>query len=291
MTAARWHDKADAFVYGWREREGDDPTLHAVVLGLAVAQHETACGDAWPGEHNWGAVQKRVPNAQEKAALAKAGVVPSPKNVARAREVIAAAIEAGECQPLTNEALHCDSSPGKGWYFVYFWAFKTDVGGASLFVKILATNRKNCKAVLLNDHGTEMQLADGMYATRYYEGFYEKNVWYVKGADGKWHKWVSADPPPEGAQKGSVLNVRAYGGALAAITPGIRKALVDWHLPSGEPTEDPPLETEPGPEHPDAHADTEPAPPVIPYVPLEVDWDEIRRARDDYIKEWDDGEG
>lgn len=276
MTAARWHDKADAFVHGWRERRGDDPPLHAVVLGLSVAQHETACGDSWPGEHNWGAVQKRVPNAAEKALLSQKGIVPSPKNVAAARAAIA---EAG--LPVVDEALHVDSSPGKGWYFVYFWAYQTDVGGASLFVKIIAVNRPACLAILLNDYGSETQLAQAMYNSRYYEGFYEKTKWYTKGADGKWHKWTSADPTPEGAVQGATLNVRAYAGALAAITPAIRLALKDWHVPSGEPTEDPAPETEPAPP---PHADTEPAPPLIH---IDVDWDEIRRDRDDLIKEWE----
>ena len=306
MTAARWHDKADSFVHGWRERLGDDPPLHAVVLGLSVAQHETACGDAWPGEHNWGAVQKRTPNQHERVVLSRAGIAPSPKNVAAARVAIQAAIDSGEslvikvpeldakgkptgktvdkdigpCPTLTDEALHCDSSPGKGWYFVYFWAFKTDVGGASLFVKILAVNRPGCRAVLLNENGTELQLAEGMYNTGYYEGFYKGGSWYTKGADGKWHEWVSSDPHPPGAMQGSSLNIKAYAGSLSALTPGIRQALRDWQPPSGEPTEDPAPETDPSP-----NAPTEPAPPLIQ---LEVDWDEIRRARDDLIREWED---
>jgi hypothetical protein len=282
MTTVRWHDKADAFVHGWRERLGVDPPLNAVVLGLAVAQHETACGDAWAGEHNWGAVQKRVLNAEEKTLLSSKGIVPYHRRVVRDGKPVtessvpaarAAIAEAG--LPLDREALHIDSSPGKGWYFVYFWAFPNDVEGASFFIKILAVNRASCRAVMLNDKGTEHQLAEGMYNSRYYEGFYERGAFYSKGTDGKWHKLPAG--ASDNAVKGETLNIKAYGGALAAITPKIRQALVDWHPPSGEPTEDPAPDTEPV--HP-----TEPAPPLIQ---LEVDWDEIRRDRDDYIRDWD----
>jgi hypothetical protein len=81
MTLSRWHQKANAFVTAWRRRFGNDPTQHAVVLGLSVAQHETRCGDAWPGpdkipntaddENNWGACTFRAVNAAEYAAIAQ----------------------------------------------------------------------------------------------------------------------------------------------------------------------------------------------------------------------------
>jgi hypothetical protein len=52
MNFERWYRKADAYTEAWKDAFGSYPPRGAVVLGLAVAQHETACGDAWPGENN-----------------------------------------------------------------------------------------------------------------------------------------------------------------------------------------------------------------------------------------------
>jgi peptidoglycan hydrolase-like protein with peptidoglycan-binding domain len=204
-TPAQWWDKANAYAAGWAEKLGGSPSLHNTALGLSVAQHETHCGDAWPGEHNWGAVQKRLPNEPEKAALAAAGIVAKPANVKAARDAIAAAIASGTAPPLDSEALHVDSSPGKGWYFVYFWAFATDAEGAALFVHVLAQDRPSCQADLESDAADEQQLAADMYETHYYEGFHDPNQ-------------------PGGAQ----ANIDDYATALGRWRPQIQAALAGW---------------------------------------------------------------
>lgn len=198
----RWRDKAQAFHEGWLSVFGTPPSLHAVVLGLCVAQHETRCGDAWPGEHNWGACQKRRLTPEEKAAVV--GIVCGPKTVEQARVALR---EAG--LPPDQEALHVDSSPGKGWYWVYFWAFPDDVGGAALFVKVIARQRPGCR-VILDGAGGPMELAGAMYRSGYYEGFH--------------------DPKAPG---GKEQNIADYGGSLARLEPGIRGVLSGWqgHAP------------------------------------------------------------
>src|ERR1700690_2074360 len=80
-TKEWWIGKATAYATAWgKVFPGESPTVHNVRLGLAVAIHETWAGDAWVGEHNWGAVQKRGLTAQEKVVLT--GLPPSPANVA-----------------------------------------------------------------------------------------------------------------------------------------------------------------------------------------------------------------
>lgn len=285
---SRWHDKADAFVHAWRMNYGDDPSLQAVVLGLSVAQHETRAGDAWPGadgvvgtaddENNWGATTLRALNAEERAVLKAAGITPTvgAGHEARAKAAQAAIQAAGLPMPQAN--IHCDSAPSLGPYFVWFAAFSNPIDGAAYFLKLLCglKTRKMAYSVLTQG-GNEVQLATAMYLAGYYTGFYKKASEYVRTGNG-WREMKPGETLPTGAvtKKGSDLNIAAYAGALQNITPSIRLALKDWHPPSGEPTEDPAPETEP------PLADTDPAPPLLP---LEVDWDELRRARDALIKE------
>lgn len=211
-SAARWVTKADAYATGYKLKTGVTPSVWNVALGCAVAQHETLCGDAWPGEHNWGACQRpdgRLTSA-ESAVLASAGIVPKPTNVAAARAAFAAA---GLVR--ANAALHCDSSPKSGWYFVFFYAFDTDAEGAELFVDALAVARPACRAVLDRSVGAwasdSIALSGGMYASHYFEGFYVPSKVY---------------PQKDGTTKtGAELNVAAYGGSIYSLAPGIFTAL------------------------------------------------------------------
>jgi hypothetical protein len=225
-SVPRWPAKADAYAAGWKNKFGAWPSKANVILGLAVAQHETACGDAWSGEHNWGACQKRTLNVQERAALSRAGITANPHNVAAARGTIAQAIANGSCPPLDHEALHVDSSPVTGWYFVYFWAFATDEGGATLFVHVLAEQRASCRLTLEGAQdatlvGDAYKLAATMYQTHYYEGVHNPHQ-------------------PGGAQ----ANINDYAQALQGLVPGIAVALSAWTpdgsvpAPPGPPTFD-----------------------------------------------------
>lgn len=217
-TAERWRSKADAFVDGWRaEYGGETPPLHAVILGLSVAQHETHCGDSWPGpdglvgteddENNWGATTLRALNAAERAVLAKAGLAPTvgPGHNERAKAAMDALRASG--LPLPQGVIHCDSSPRLGPYFVFFASFPTPWEGARYFVHLLCGSggKRPAHAVLLDPAGTEQQLADAMYRAGYYTGFNDPKQ-------------------PGGAQK----NVDAYAGSLRAISPGVRAGLAGW---------------------------------------------------------------
>ncbi len=295
-TVAWYEKKADALVHAWRMQYGTDPPFLAIVLALAVAIHETNAGESWPGpdgivgtcddEHNWGATTLRALNAAERTVLSAAGILPTvgPVHEARAKAAMLALATSG--LPLPQAVIHCDSAPNQGPYFVWFASFKTDVDGAAYFLKLLCgvQQPKAAKAVLLDPAGTELRVAAAMYGAGYYTGFYKKKSVYHQ-VNGKWVEVKPGETPTEPTRLGADLNIAAYGGAMRALTPGIRLGLKDWQPPSGEPTLDP------APEQDICTGDTEPAPPPVPsqapaaLLPLEVDWDEVNRARDELVRD------
>lgn len=221
MSTARWYTKANAYALAWREVFGLEAPKSAVVLGLAVAEHETHCGDSWPGENNWGACQLRALNAAEHEAVA--GIPPHPSNVDEAR----AALEAhGLNEP--KGGLHADYSPNKkAYYFVWFAKFATEAEGAHYCVHVLAEQRPTCRTVMTAAMGSEYELAEKMYASHYYEGFRNPKALYEKYA-GAWHTIAPSDPAQGPRSTGAALNIADYAGALSNLTPGIRAALADW---------------------------------------------------------------
>ena len=217
---ARWFNKANAFASAWKSKFGVDPKPATVALGLSVAQHETRCGDAWPGEYNWGAVQHRVPNTDERSVLSAAGP-PNPKSVGAARDALALAIAAGTIPEPEQCALHVDSSPGKGWYWVFFWSFNNDEEGAAFFIRIIAEKRAACRAALENATLENLDLAatdlaTQMYRSRYYEGFH--------------------DPKEPG---GIQANIDDYAASLQRILPGIVAGMSGWAPGATLPPPDP----------------------------------------------------
>lgn len=220
LTPEWYRAKADALAEGWRRRFGTVPAKHTVELALAPAILETRAGDAWPGEFNWGATTLRSLNAAERKVLADAGIAPTvgPGHTEIAARAQSALVAAGLAP--TNGVIHCDSYPGRGAYFVYFFRGQDDADGAAYFVKLLAEG-KPARAVLENPKGTEQQLAAAMYARGYYAGFHTHAT-------------------PEGNQ----ANIDSYASGLRKITPGIRAALKDW-APAGVDVPPPSASPEP----------------------------------------------
>jgi peptidoglycan hydrolase-like protein with peptidoglycan-binding domain len=218
-TPQRWVVKATAFAAGWADVfAGEVPSMWAVALGLAVAQHETSCGDAWVGEYNWGGVQLGGLNSEESEYLQSAGIAPSPSNVPVARAALAAA-------GLTRQggALHVDTSPvgGEHYYFAWFAAFSDDEAGATYFVRVLCQRRPQCKLALVsslgNWGGSATNLATAMYKSGYYEGFHDPRL-------------------PGGIE----ANIADYARAILALAPGIYNILASqgWTPSPGRPVFD-----------------------------------------------------
>jgi len=188
----RYQRKARTIVDAWTSLFGAPPSMRAVVRAMCVAEFETHLGDArksWAGEHNWGAIHKRSLTAAEGATLAAHGISAEggDEALATARALV---------QPTAkDEALHIDSAPSRGHYFVWFWAFPSDAAAARKFLQILVAQRPPVRAALERDDIADT--ARAMYETRYYDGLYE-------------------DPE---------ANIRAYGARLAELEPGIIAAL------------------------------------------------------------------
>lgn len=215
---SRWHDKADALTVGWRRVfTGETPPLGGIVLALAVAQHETQCGDAWPTCRNWGACTLRGLNDAEREVLRRASVFPTVANPTATRhaEQIAMGVLTGSGLEIPEAELHCDSAPNIGAYFTWFAAFDDDASGAEYFARVLARQRPQCHALLMTVGSEEHGLAALMYQSHYFLGFHDPHQ-------------------PGGAEQ----NVEDYARALRALTPEIHLALIDWVPPSDAPSDE-----------------------------------------------------
>jgi len=224
----RWRAKADAVVTAWRTRLGYTPSLSAVVGVLCVAEHETRCGDSWPGEYNWGACTLGPLNQLELEAVKLAGLKPVTVPYSAALAVAAEAervirgigsmgpvgFKMGVMVPHAN--VHCDSKPsptGKGQvpYFTWFAGFNDDAGGAEYLISMLCgTNGKRAARYTLEDGMGVRLLAGDMYDAGYYTGFYLREKTY---------------DTPAGPLLGRTINIQRYGDKLATIEPRVRAAL------------------------------------------------------------------
>lgn len=186
---ARYLAMANAAIGAWRSLFGTTPTKHAIVLVLAVAEHETPGGGP-KGAHNWGGVKKRPLSPGEAALLAAHGVraADGPSAVAAARALLSAG---------PDEILYRDSSP-EGWHFAWFWRSDTEERAARRLLQTLVAARPKVRAIL--DGATPLELARAMYETRYYTG-------------------TSTD---------AETNVRTYAAALEGHVARIAAALPHW---------------------------------------------------------------
>jgi murein L,D-transpeptidase YcbB/YkuD len=239
MTPEWAASKAQAVTDAWRARYGSTPSKASVMRVLWVALHETRCGDAWPGEHNWGAVQRRALTKPERELATRAmalGVEAEARALLAGRTAAEAKAErarvqreAGPQPTNAGEALHWDSSPTSGRYPCWFAAFPSDVEGAGHLLKTLLDNRPAIKARAATL--TAWELAELMYRSRYYEGFH--------------------DPRPTpgevvakgGLTKGQTANVSDYASALRRAERAFDVALERWTPEGG-------LEPEPWPPRP-----------------------------------------
>lgn len=230
---ARWYRKANAVADAWLDlHPAADPPLGAVVLTLAVAQHETQCGDAWPGSNNWGAVTRRALDTAERSVITAAGIRPiiSPTVARITAELDAAAALAKAGIPVPADCvLHIDSAPNTGAYFVMFAREATERDGARVLLRTLSraselTILTAAKAPFADD---AVALARVMYAAHYYTGFFKPGAWYDRSK-----AEVPHDTP--GALPGTEMNMAAYGSSLVSLVGPIAVALVLW-TPGAEP--------------------------------------------------------
>lgn len=233
-SKAEWWLKANAVA----SAVGGEPKMQTVVMYLTIAEGETACGEAtgWEGEHNWGATTARALHADEHAVLEAAGVRATVDlRDLRAREfaaraAIAAAVAAGKLSdPGPTVALHCDSAPTTGPYFVWFAAFPDDVAGAKYFASFFrAAAERDALA-----SGAPYAMASAMYAAGYFKGFHVGHGLYEQ-REGRWVLLMPGEGASTPTKTGAELNIAAYASTLERLGPVIRAALVGW-TPGAEP--------------------------------------------------------
>lgn len=203
-TPESWRSKAASCAAAWQQKFSRPPTDNELSLALAVAEGETRCGDAWPGEHNWGATTLRSLTDAERQAVVAAGVSPT---VGAGRDAAAKAAEAaigaaGMPSPLgppVTGRIHCDSYPGRGAYFVWFAAFDDDIAGAAYFLRAIC--RTGAERAALQT-GSAQSMAAAMYAAGYYSGFH-----------------------PHSTLEGNQANIDDYARMIGSSLPAIRAAL------------------------------------------------------------------
>jgi hypothetical protein len=191
---SRFEEKAGVLVTAWQRRyDGGLPSKLAVLLVCSVAEHETRCGDSWPGEHNWGAIQRRTMSEAERA-IVRAGGKPEPRDA--------------------FEALHGDSSPIHGRYQVWFWRFPNDVEGANKLLEVLLDKRPSIQKDI--DRLSTDELARRMYLTRYYEGFHDPRP------------RPGEQVPTGGLTQGQRANIADYARAIGRHFVAFRAGLAVW---------------------------------------------------------------
>jgi hypothetical protein len=220
MRTREWYyQKALAATTAYQHRYGRNPTKNALCLMLAVALHETQCGDAWNHSGNWGAVQRRRMTPEERAAV-KAGKVPPPRDA--------------------FEELHGDSSPINGKYQTWFYKFPAgikyppadlegDQAGAWILWRTLIDERASIAAEI--DRMIPETLARRMYDSGYYEGFHDpRQTYFLIG--GKWIPEDKVQPgmltPETPKQSGKELNIQSYAGAIRRGFGEFNANLGDW---------------------------------------------------------------
>ena len=205
MSVARWQSKATSLAQAWVRVTGAQvPNMNALHLGLAQAEFETNCGEAWGSAHNWGATDLRSPNAAERAAYAAGTLKPG-------YWLHHDGTFGPDRRPGDVGIFQGDSDPNAGKFVVWFAAFDDDVSGAAYYLRY---GRKPC----LNDPAcTSDMFAEALYLAGYYGGV-------TPGA-----RPVGKRTPP--LNTGERANVTAYAKALDARLSVIVPALAGWAPP------------------------------------------------------------
>lgn len=220
MTVARWYAKANAIAPAMPSSK-----IASIALLLAIAEHETRCGDAWAGEHNWGATTRRGLSPADREALDGVAPIISPTSARLASELAATDALADAGIAPTDAAIHVDSRPPGIVYFTWFAKFSDDAAGAAYFVTFFRTMAE--KQGLAD--GNAWEEASAMYAAHYYTGVHidaaEDITDYFRAISPLQSSIVAAlvnwtpgaEPPPP--EVGSVIWVQERLNALGITTP------------------------------------------------------------------------
>lgn len=205
--ATRIEQKASAVVQAWRLLGWGVPTKSEVTMALlpplGPEGNAGDTGGTWKNEGNWGSTTTRPINANERAALARAGISPTVDKTHEARENHARRVLYEARLPW--QGLHGDSSAATGPYFVFFYCADRklgDVDGARYYLK--GWRRGNVAAAAAA--GDIRGVAEAMYQNHYYMGVH-----------------------PHDGGAGDDANVSAYEAGMHAVYGTVVSALANWN--------------------------------------------------------------
>jgi hypothetical protein len=193
MSLERSKSKADVMRAAWNAVFGREPFRREVYCAMAVAEHETMQGDSWPGTNNYGAVQWRVPTADER------------------EQIASGALKKGSIIP--GGILEGDSSPGTGGYWVLFRTFGSAKDGAAFFLRMMVSS-DNATALQMGD---AIGVATGMYLHGYFEGVHVPGRTRGKAAGASHRPNTIAELEANPFTPGEAANVVDYAGAVAKL--------------------------------------------------------------------------
>jgi hypothetical protein len=206
MDPNRAATKATAVTLAYVDVFGSHITRGELLYLLSVAEHETHCGDDWKdrhgnGVHNWGAVQWRVPTADELVRI-KVGD-----------------LHVGDTIP--GGILQQDSSPGKGQYYVFFRAYGDDRQGAASLVATLYKHNPEARAVA-QAVGSPGAFCAAMYRRGYFEGVHPG----ARPAFGPKGELLRSIP----LNTGETANVDDYASAVSILLRSWSAALASFPM-------------------------------------------------------------
>lgn len=173
---------------------------HCLLLAMAVAEHETNNGRAWPGTFNFGAVQLRACTPEELGAYHSGALQPGDRISGNPGGV-----------------LHIDTHPtpaGPAPYPVWFVAFSRQVDGVTYFLRTLL---RLTGGALTAPGANGSSVARAMYMHGYFEGAHP-------GA----RPYNQRKPPLLPAEE---ANVADYAAAIVACVDRIIPLLPQGWLP------------------------------------------------------------
>lgn len=221
MDPKRAIAKAQAVVDAYVDVFGEHITRGELLYLLCVAEHETHCGDDWKDRlgnplHNWGAVQWRVPTADERLRIQAGDLVKG--------------------STIPGGVLEEDYSPNGGNYWVWFRTFLNDRAGAGFLVTTLYKHNPEARAVAAAG-GKSIDFCTAMYRRGYYENTHPTPAEKAAGMKparpvyGPKGEILRTDPllPAEAE------NVRDYTSSVDKLMPEWLAALKDFPLVNDAP--------------------------------------------------------
>lgn len=201
LDAAYWCSLADDYLTAHAQAfpsaggiASEPSHRNAIVLSMAVAEHETNNGRAWPNSYNFGAVQLRGLTPAEGAAF-RSGT-----------------LKAGDYNADRSGVLHVDTHPPGVPYPMWFAAFPTRVLGVAHFLKTLYRLSESAPEA---PDATAASVSLEMYCGHYFEGRHIDD-----------RPWVQRRPKPLDAPEQA--NVDEYARSVQACRDTIEPMLAGW---------------------------------------------------------------